>query len=148
MEKVLYQIQQLLLEGSVTVAFVFVLFFVLNRLLFRPISKVLDERERMTSGALAEAAEQARQAETKTEEFESSLHQVRQEIYRRREALREENQAERDSILSEARQRAQAALRAGKADVAKHVDSAKSTLGAESKALAQQISDAVLEVSR
>ena len=148
MEKVLYQIQQLLLEGSVTVAFLFVLFFVLNRLLFRPISKVLDERERMTSGALAEAALQARQAETKTEEFESSLQQVRQEIYRRREALREENQAERDALLSEARKRAQAALRAGKADVAKQVDSAKSTLGVESKALAQQISDAVLEVSR
>ncbi len=148
MEKVLYQIQQLLLEGSVTVAFVFVLFFVLNRFLFRPISKVLDERERMTSGALAEAAQQARQAETKTEEFESSLQQVRQEIYRRREALREENQAERDALLSEVRKRTQAALRAGKADVAKQVDSAKSTLGAESKALAQQISDAVLEVSR
>ena len=148
MEKVLYQIQQLLLEGSVTVAFLFVLFFVLNRFLFRPISKVLDERERMTSGALAEAAQQARQAETKTEEFESSLHQVRQEIYRRREALREENQAERDALLSEARKRAEATLRQGKADVAKHVDSAKSTLGAESKALAQQICDAVLEVSR
>ncbi len=148
MEKVLYQIQQLLLEGSVTVAFVFVLFFVLNRLLFRPISKVLDERERMTSGALAEAAQQARHAETKTEEFESSLQQARQVIYRQREALREENRAERDALLSEARKRAQATLRQGKADMAKHVDSAKSTLGAESKALAQQISDAVLEVSR
>ena len=148
MEKVLHQIQQLFLEGSVTVVFVFVLFLVLNRLLFRPISKVLDERERMTSGALAAAAQQAQQAETKTEEFESSLQQARQEIYRRREALREEIQAERDAILSEARRRAEATLREGKADVAQHVEAAKSTLGAESKALAQQISDAVLEVSR
>lgn len=148
MEKVLHQIQQLFVEGSVTVFFVFVLFLVLNRILFRPISKVLDERERMTSGALAEAARQAEQAETRTQEFESSLQQARQEIYRRREGLRQEVQDERDAILSEARKLAEAALREGKAEVEKHVEAAKGTLSAESKVLAQQISDAVLEVSR
>ncbi len=53
------QLGHLFLQTVPTVVFVFLLFVILDRIFFRPLTAVLKRREESTLGALARAREQA-----------------------------------------------------------------------------------------
>ena len=56
---VLSQLAQLFVQTIPTVVLVFVLYVILSRFLFRPLTAVLKKREEGTQGAMARAREQA-----------------------------------------------------------------------------------------
>ncbi len=147
MEKVFTQIAHLFLESVPTIIFVFIIFLVLDRVLFRPLTRVLEERDRMTRGAVERAAKHTEQAEAKTADYDRALQQVQQEIYRRREVSRRQALAQRDEILKQARRRAEDMVSEEREGIARNVEAVKGELSAETQALARQISQTVLEVT-
>src|ERR1039458_2240518 len=104
MSDIFRQLGHLFLQSIPTVIFVFVLFVILDRLFFRPLSAVLKKRADATLGALARAREQAAAAESKTREYEKGFRALRQDVYRQREGERRVRLAEREAALQKARQ--------------------------------------------
>ena len=62
-------------DGSlVLILLLFLLFvFVMNRLLFRPVSRILDQRQTLTVGAANDARAAARRYEMKLNEYETTI---------------------------------------------------------------------------
>src|SRR5260370_31639997 len=120
-------------DGSLVVIFIlFILFvFVMNRLLFKPIGHVLDQRERKTEGARHEARAAARVYEGKVADYEFSIKHTRAETYRMLQQAREKALAERARLLDEARQAAGRDLHAARAELDSRVGAARTTLERE-----------------
>ena len=72
-----HQLGQLFLETIPTVVLVFLLFVILDRILFRPLIAVMKQREELTVGAIARAREQGAAVETKTREYEAAFQAAR-----------------------------------------------------------------------
>ena len=135
---------QLFLQSVPTVIFVFLLLVILDRLFFRRINDILQERENLTLGALARAREQTALAESRVREYEAAFQAVRHEVYRQREADRRQAIAEREEALRKARQEADSWLAAAQADLSRQVEGVKAELGSACQLLATEITDKVL----
>ena len=147
MEKVLLQIAHLLLESVPTVVLVFIAFLVLDRILFRPLTGVLDERDKMTRGAIERARKNTEQAETQTENYDKALQQVQQEIYHRREASHQHALTQREETLKQVRREAERMMENERGRIARDAEVIKCELGAETQALARKISETIAEAT-
>jgi F-type H+-transporting ATPase subunit b len=139
-----HQLGQLFLETIPTVVLVFLLFIVLERILFRPLLAVMKQREDLTVGALARAREEAASVETKTREYEAAFQAARQEVYRQRETERRTNLEQRDAALRKAREQAEVVIREAQADLAGEVNRAKADLDSACQPLAEEISQSLM----
>lgn len=133
-------------DGSLV--FVLVLFlifvFVLNRILFRPISRVLDERQTLTEGAANEARAAKRRYEARLAEYEATIRQARAESYRRSEQDRAAALDERRRLIEEAKQFANEEIGRAKHEIERQAAGARAALESESRQIAQRISRTVL----
>lgn len=144
MSEVLSQLARLFVQSVPTVIFVFLLFVILERLFFRPITAVLQQRGEATVGALARAREQASTAEAKLREYEAAFQAARQEIYRLREAARRAGLSEREGTVQKARAQAERLLREAQASLAAEVAGAQQQLDSACRALAEEIATTIL----
>jgi F-type H+-transporting ATPase subunit b len=133
-------------DGSLIIGFLLFLLFclVMNRLLFKPIGHVLDQRTRLTDGARAEARAALRVHDAKLAEYESRLRQARAESYRFLEHERNLALKERGDLLEGAKRSAASAIEQAKDDLASQVVQARSALEGDAGRLAADISKAVL----
>jgi F-type H+-transporting ATPase subunit b len=138
------QLGYLFLQTVPTFVLVFLLFLILDRIFFRPVTAVLKRREESTLGALARAREHAATAESKTREYEEAFQAARQEVYRQREAERRASLAERETALQNARGQAEAMIREAQAKLAGEVARAKAELDRACRPLAEEISQSLL----
>lgn len=123
----------------------FILFvFLLNRLLFRPISRVLDKREALTEGATAEARAAARQYQARLSEYESSIRRARAEGYRQLEQKRSAELEARRALIEGIKEEAAREIERAKSSLAQQANEARAALEAESRQLAERISRTVL----
>ena len=106
-------------------------FFVvlLKPLLFDPLMKVFEEREKRTEGAKAEAREMDKQAADLLTKYEAEIEKIRREAGREREELR----AESAKILD-----------AGKARIAAEMETLRAELSQQTPLLAAEIASKVL----
>ena len=104
MGEILRQLAHLVVQSIPTVIFVFLLLAILERLFFKPLTRILEERDNATLGALALAREKAATAEAKARQYEASFEAARQEVYRLQEANRRTALSEREERLQKARQ--------------------------------------------
>lgn len=147
MSDILDQLAQLFLQSIPTVILVFVLLAVLERLLFRPLTAILKQREEATVGALARAREQAAAAEAKSREYEATFQAVRQESYRLREEERRAALGEREETLRRTRVQMESRLKEAQASFEGEVGAARQELARASQSLATKITEAVLSAS-
>lgn len=133
-------------DGSLVVILVlFIIFvFLMNRLLFKPVSRVLDERHTLTQGATNEARAARRRYQTRLADYESSIRQARAESYRLSEQQRAAALEERSRIIEQAKQEATAQIEQAKAEIEEQVGQARGALEVESRQIAEQISSTVL----
>ena len=125
-------------------AAVIVLTLVLNKFLFTPLRKVLDERQQRTDAGRAELEEaQATQAE-RLNEIERRLKEARREAYQIREAAQSEGRARRDELMNEARAEAGEIVGKAREDIAADIATARKDLEAEADRLSQLIAERVL----
>jgi F0F1-type ATP synthase membrane subunit b/b' len=138
------QLGHLFLQTIPTVILVFLLYLILDRIFFRPLTAVLKQREESTVGALARAREHAESAEKKARQYEEVFQVARQEVYRQREADRRTNLEQRDTSLRIARDQAEVLIREARAALAAEVARAQTELDATSQPLAEEISQSLL----
>ncbi len=133
-------------DGSLV--FVLILFlslvFVLNRILFRPIGRVLDERQTLTEGAANEARAARRTYDARLAEYEATVRQARAESYKRFEQERAAALEERRHLIDEAKQRAHEQIELAKREIEQQVVQARAALESESRQIAERISRTVL----
>lgn len=133
-------------DGSLV--FVLVLFlifvFVLNRILFRPIGRVLDERQTLTEGAANEARAAKRSYEARLAEYEATIRQARAESYRQSEQERAVALDNRRRLIEEAKQFANEEIGRAKNEIERQVADARAGLESESLQIADRISRTVL----
>src|ERR1051325_3418252 len=136
MDVILHQLGQLLLKAVPTFLLVVFLQFYLKRVFFKPLENVLHQRYEATEGARKAADESLARAAAKAAEYEAALRAARSEVYKSQEELHKQLQEGESVQVAEARQRADAAVKAAKAELAKEVEAAKASLGRDSEALA------------
>jgi len=141
MNEIFGQLGQLFFETVPTVVFVFFLFVLLDRMLFRPVQKVLKQREEATAGAQARARAMMAEAEAKRLDYERGLQAARQDLYRQREGERRAAVEERARALADSRHHAEAMLAEAKAALAQEVAWARTSLDSSCRQLAEFISE-------
>lgn len=143
MGQIASQLGQLLVQSIPTIVFVLFLVVFLNRLFFKPLSRTLDARAKATSGALAEARQQAERADATFAEYEKAIQAARQEIYQHRDEVRREALSKRDSRIQDARSRADSMVNEAQASLEKETALAKLELRTATDSLAVEVTNAL-----
>lgn len=133
-------------DGSlVFILVLFILFvFVMNRLLFKPISRVLDERQTLTEGATNEARAAVRRYQAKLADYESSIRQARAESYKKLEQDRASALEGRRRAIDAAKQETTGKIEQARAEIGREAEAARAALETESRQIAETISRTVL----
>jgi F-type H+-transporting ATPase subunit b len=126
------------------IGFVLLLTAILNRLLFKPVLKVLAERERATASARALAEESAAQARAAAAEFERKTREARAELYAQMDEMRRDATNTRLQVLAETRAEAEAEVATASARLKAEADEARRTLSADAEALGAQVAERIL----
>src|SRR5918993_4297481 len=93
---------QLVPDGTlfIHIAIILLMVFILNRTLFRPVNRMLEERGRRTHGRSDEARKTVGQVEESLLRYERSLREARVESYHTMERHRTEAMGERQQRLA------------------------------------------------
>lgn len=132
----------------------FVLFttfvIVLRPLLFEPLMRVFEERERRTDGMRHRARELDAEAGELATRYDAELDRVRREASVERERMRAETARVEAKIMADAREETARIIEAGKAHIAAEVASLRQELVSGRPELTAQIASRILgrEVSR
>lgn len=121
-----------------------VLVFPANAMVFRPLLRVLDEREEQVDGKRTRAQQLERQAQEVLEKYESSIRQVREEAEQARRGALEEARSVSQGTTGDARGEAEREIERARAEIASELDSARVTMRSEAQLLAREAASAVL----
>jgi F-type H+-transporting ATPase subunit b len=125
-----------------------VFYAVLRVLFFKPLLKVIAEREARTIGAQKAAEEAQKVASEKVKEYQEALKQARTEIYVEQEAVRKKVLDERAAQLKEARAKAAAMVNAERDRIATEVMAARREIEASITQFAALVARRVLQSTR
>lgn len=117
---------------------------ILKPLLFDPLLRLFEEREKRTEGAKAEARAMDMRAGELLGQYEAELEKVRRAAAKDREALRAEGTKLEAKIMAEARAESALILEQGKARIATEVTALRDELRAGQPALAADIASRIL----
>ena len=136
---------QLVPDGTIVlhIALILVMIAVLNRTLFEPINRVLAEREKKGSGALAEAEELESKVKLGNKRYSDALRNARAAGYKLMEERRGEELRERDARLGSIKAEIEAGLLRERAALQMESTAARASL--DSSSLATQIRDQILK---
>src|SRR5579885_679388 len=118
MEQTLNALGGLMLKAIPTICLFILVYFYLKAMLFKPLQKVLDEREALTEGAKKTAEASFAAAERKQKEYEAKFAEARAEVYKIQEETRRKWLEEQASQVAEARKHMEASIHAAKAQIA------------------------------
>jgi F-type H+-transporting ATPase subunit b len=137
---------QLVPDGTIVVhiAIIITMVFVLNKLLFKPINTILEERESRTRGRSGEARETIRRVEESLANYENSLRKARAEGYKFLEQKQVEASGERQQKISLVRQEVEQQIEEQKGVIHAQADEARATLESEAARIASGISSQIL----
>jgi F-type H+-transporting ATPase subunit b len=144
MEQTLQALSGILLRAIPTTVLLIVLHFYLKAMLFKPLQKILKEREALTAGARKAAEASLATAERKAEDYETKFRDARSEVYREQEETRRvwiEDQAKQ---IAAGQARTAESLTAARKQMEVETASAKASLVDTSAALADKIATRVL----
>jgi F-type H+-transporting ATPase subunit b len=124
--------------------FVLLLTVVLDRLLFRPVLRVMGEREQAIRSARELAERSASEARLASAEFDKKTEQARAELYRQMDDMRRSAMNERAEILARTRAEAESEIAAASVKLAAEADDARRRLSAEADALGAAVAERIL----
>lgn len=129
----------------VVVLVLFLIFvFILNKILFKPISKVLDERHNLTVGASDEARAAGRSYQLRLADYESRIREARAKGYQRAELERAAALERRRLMIDEIKQQATHQIEEAKSNIQREAHEARTALEKESHQIAERISRTLL----
>lgn len=135
------------LDSSIVAAILIFLTLVLalNYLLFKPMSRVLAERESRTSGLVAQAQKNLEHYRELFNSYQATLKNARVEGYRRQEEVRSEATGKRAEAIGKARHIAEHLIQESRNTIRLQVQKAKHELDREAKELALGIAATILQ---
>lgn len=137
---------QLVPDGTIVlhIAIIITMVFVLNKLLFKPINNILEEREHRTRGRSDEARETISRVEESLTNYENSLRKARAEGYKLLEQKQAEAFGERQQKIGLVRQEVEQQIEEEKGVIRAQADEARATLEGEAARIAAGISSQIL----
>jgi len=129
----------------VLVLIIFLIFaFVLNKILFKPISKVLDERHNLTVGATDEARSATRSYQSRLADYEAGIREARAQGYRQAERDRAAAIERRRQTIDEVKLQATRQIEEAKSNIMDQAAAARAALESDSHQIAERISRTLL----
>ncbi len=137
---------QLVPDGTLFlhIAIILVMVFVLNATLFKPINRILEERERRTRGRSGHARDILRDVEEKLGLYERTLREARTEGYRLMEQERATAMRERQIKLDAVREEISRSVAEQKDSISSQAERARATLKADALNIAAEIGAHIL----
>jgi F-type H+-transporting ATPase subunit b len=134
------------LDSSIiwAIAIFLLLIVALNQFLFKPLQKVLAERESRTSGLVSNAQAKISHQMDLLNAYQATIKNARMEAYRQQEQLRSEALKKRAEVLASARTAGEQMIQNSRASILSQVETAKRQLDLEAKELAGGIASAIL----
>jgi F-type H+-transporting ATPase subunit b len=138
---------QLVPDGTLLlhIAVILVMVWVLNKTLFRPVNRVLEEREHRTRGRSDEAQNVLRQVEKKLTQYEHSLRDARSASYQFLERERLEATRSRQDKLDIVREEINQLVVEQKTTIQAEASEARVRLDEEARRLAMTVSAQILK---
>ena len=147
MQEIVHQLGELFLQAVPTILIVLAFYLIMRALFFKPLLKVMAEREARTAGARQAAVAAEAAAADKVKQYQEALKQARAQVYTEQEAGRKKLLEERAAALKEARKKSAGEVAAGKDRVAKELATARQELEASVGQLAAEIAQRVLQIA-
>jgi F-type H+-transporting ATPase subunit b len=144
MEQTFQALGGILFKAIPTVVCLLFLHFYFKAMLFKPLRKVLKQRDELTAGARKAAENSLAAAERKTAEYETKLRDARAEVYQEQEKMRARWLEDQAAQLTKARESAEASVKQARLEIASEAASARQNLLETSAALGDQIASALL----
>ena len=120
------------------------LIFIMNAILYKPIRQILIERKRKVQG-YKEGIEAIQQDASESEQsFQAKVSEARQQGFQQKEALKQTGQEEEKRLIDEINQKAQAELKAVRAQIAKDAEDARRGLEKEIETFSGTIAEKIL----
>jgi F-type H+-transporting ATPase subunit b len=137
---------QLVPDGTLFlhIALILIMVFILNATLFKPINRILEERERRTRGRSGHARDILRDVEEKMGLYERTLREARTEGYRLMEQERAMAMRERQIKLDAVRDEISRSVTEQKDSIKTQVEHARTTLKDEALSIAAEIGAHIL----
>lgn len=137
---------QLVPDGTLFlhIVIILVMVFVLNATLFKPINRILAERERRTRGRSGEAQGILKSVEEKLAHYERTLREARAEAYRLMEQERAEAMRERTDKLAATREEIEREVADQKQAIQTQKEEARASLESNARQIALEIGAHIL----
>jgi F-type H+-transporting ATPase subunit b len=132
------------LSVLVTVVYVIVLYLVLSRIFFRPVTEILKQRGELIDGRLEDSRKRLEVVERKTSEYENTLRAARAEIYHQQELRREHALNEKADLIAKAKTEGEASIRNARNRLSAEAEAAKANIAAEVEVLADRLTATLL----
>ncbi len=134
-------------DGSFLLIFLLIiaLIFILNATLFKPINRILEERDRLSTGRLSEAQQLLATHDQRLKSYEEQMRAARAEAFQKLEAERKQALAAQQEVLAQARTETATQIAAAKNEITTQADAARITLEQEARAMAATISSSLLQ---
>jgi len=139
MEQTLRQLGELLLGAIPTVLLLATLYVLYTFIVHRPLTAVLAERRSRTQGAMEKARADIAVAEARTAEYEQSVREARQKVFKNQEARRQQATQLRTQAVQQARTRAQEQVKQARAAMEEDKQQAMAKLQSDAARLATDI---------
>jgi F-type H+-transporting ATPase subunit b len=145
MQEIVHQLGELFLQAVPTVLIILLFYFILRAIFFKPLLKVMAERDTRTVGA-QKAAELAQAAAIeKAKQYQDALKQARGQVYAEQEAARKKLLDERTALLKEARAAATTQVGTGKERIAGEFAAARREIDTTVSELSSEIARRILQ---
>jgi len=149
MSPALLQTLKLLKElfvGSIPTAILFLLLWVAyDRIVHRPLQRILAERYQRTQGAMEQAKSDIAAAETNAAEYDRRLREARAVVFKAQEAQRQRLAEAHEAAFAEARKRSAELVRQARSSVEKDVTEERGALERDASQLAAQVMRQILK---
>ncbi|MBI3398910.1 MAG: ATP synthase F0 subunit B [Deltaproteobacteria bacterium] len=123
----------------------FILYFILNALLYKPVLKILEERDKNIAGTKKEAEALEAELQKRLLEYKNKLNEAKTKAQEERLRLRQKGLDKEREILENAQKDSQDSLMEAKEKLVKDVKSALTQLKEESKIISKDIAEKILE---
>ena len=121
-----------------------VLILILNFLLFKPVLKIIEARNKKLEESKGEVSSLDETIERKMAQYEERIRQARAEAALQRDAVTEEGTEQSKEIIGKVRDEISKKLEGFKAQLQKETDEARGSLREQTRTIAAEISEKVL----
>jgi F-type H+-transporting ATPase subunit b len=134
------------LDGTflVQVVFILVLWAVLKPILFNPLLKLFEEREKRIEGAIKKARRIDEESAEARAQYDDVMAKARGEGSAEREKLRAESLRKESELLTQVRAETQKTVDQGRGETQKEVDATRVNLAPHTRGLAKELAQRVL----